>query len=430
MQSNSSFKMRYLVSISVILPMILLFGCVSKKNIKIPLSDPLPHPKLAQMQSLSIEEKDGVIYFGESKKYKKRGITVVSLKGEPYEIGYAHGVLLKDEMIPKIREIIYWAKTHSFGTLWMENTVLDRAREVEQYIPEKYKTELKGLAAGSGIDYEHIMALNTVGTTARSFFCTSVAVKRQDGKLIRSRSAEGFLISPKQSFPYTLFIYQPSKGYAFASVSDTFSIGVGTAMNETGLNFGGHFIYKSSGDWKGIPTGMLNRKILENAASVEDVGEILNRAPRSRPWMHMVTDTKKARIYEYDSEKIGYKDMDEDRLIVTNYTQALNIGASYSCDRYHSARDFLDNNKDEIDVNRLVELNRSDSISYVNIHNRYSLLLAIFMPETLDFWVAVDPPPASRGRWVGFNLKKEIDGSGHEPNPLIIPAMSFKESSK
>ena len=46
------------------------------------------------------------------------------------------------------------------------------------------------------------------------------------------------------------------------------------------------------------------------------------------------------------------------------------------------------------------------------------------MPETLDFWIAVDPPPASRGRWVGFNLKKELDGSGHEPNPLVIPAMS------
>ena len=73
-------------------------GCVGKKNIKIPLSDPLPHPKLAQMQSLSIEEKDGVIYFEKSKKYKNRGITIVVLKGDPYEMGYAHGVLLKDEM--------------------------------------------------------------------------------------------------------------------------------------------------------------------------------------------------------------------------------------------------------------------------------------------------------------------------------------------
>jgi len=177
MQSNRSFKMRYLVSIAVILPIILLFGCVSKKNVKISLSDPLPHPKLAQMQSLSIEAKEGVTYFGKSKKYKKRGINIVSLKGEPYEMGYAHGVLLKDEMKPWIIEALYWMKTQSFGTSRLENMLLDRAKEVEQYIPEKYKTELKGLAAGSGIDYDLLLMINTASTTAWRFLsCTSVAV--------------------------------------------------------------------------------------------------------------------------------------------------------------------------------------------------------------------------------------------------------------
>jgi len=428
MQSNSSFKLRYLVSISVILPMILLFGCVSKKNIKIPLSDPLPHPKLAQMQSLSIEEKDGVIYFGESKKYKKRGITVVSLKGEPYEMGYAHGVLLKEEMTLWIRELIYWAKTQSFGTSLMENIVIDRAREVEQYIPENYITELKGLAAGSGIGYEYILTINTLGDTARGFSCTSVAVKRQDGKLIRSRSLEYSLDQLLKSS--LLFINQPSQGYAFASVTFPGTISIRTAMNEKGLNLGSHGIWQASSGWKGMPNAILYRKIIENANSVEKVGEILKKAPRSRPIMILVTDAQKARIYEYDSEKIGYKDMDEDRLILTNFTQVLNIGASYSCNRYNSAKEFLDNNKDEIDVKRLVELNRNDYISKVDAQNLYSIHLAIFVPETLDFWIAVDPPPASRGRWVGFNLKKEIDGSGHEPNPLIIPAMSLKYSSR
>ena len=430
MQSNRSLKMRNLVIIAVILPMILLFGCVSKKNIKIPLSDPLPHPKLAQMQSMSIEEKDGVIYFGQSKKYQKRGITVVSLKGDPYEMGYAYGALLKDEIIPAIREIIYWAKTYSFGTSRMENFVLDRAREVEQYIPEKYITELKGLAAGSGIDYEYIMAISTILETADSImrnFCTSVAVKGQDGKLIRSRSSEYYSIMSNQNSSGMLYIYQPSQGYAFAFISGPLYMAVSTAMNETGLNLGTHSIYGSSNDWKGIPHWVLCRKIVENAASVEEVGEILKKAPRSHPAMLMVTDTQNARLYEFDSEKIGYKDMDEGRLILTNYTQAIRIGASYTCHRYDTASDFLDNNQSEIDVNKLIELNRSDSISLVGWYgseNVVSLHLAIFIPETLDFWIAVDPPPASRGRWVGFNLKKEIDGSGREPNPLIIPAGS------
>ena len=426
MQSNSSFKLRYLVSISVIIPMILQFGCVSKKNIKIPLSDPLPHPKLVQMQSLSIEEKDGVIYFGESKKYKKRGITVVSLKGEPYEMGYAHGVLLKDEMTLWITELIYWAKTQSFGTSSMENIVIDRANEAEQYIPERYITELKGVAAGSGIDYEYILTINTLGDTARGFSCTSVAVKMQGGKLIRSRSLEYYLGQLLKSS--LLFINQPSQGYAFASVTFPGTISIRTAMNEKGLNLGTHDIWQASSGWKGMPNEILHREIIENANSVEKVGEFLKKAPRSRPMMILVTDAQKARIYEYDSEKIGYKDMDEDRLILTNYTRVMKIGTSYLCPRYLTASDFLDNNQDEIDVNRLIALNRSNSISRVGPYdqNFYSIHLAIFVPETLDFWIAVDPPPASRGRWVGFNLKKEIDGSGHEPNPLIIPAMSLK----
>ena len=138
MESNQVFKIRYWFFIVLFLSIIQLSGCVSKKNIKIPLSDPLPHQKLAQMQSMSIEPKDGVLFFGQSKKYQKRGITVVSLKGDPYEMGYAHGVLLKDEMKPWIRETLYWMKTHFFGTARLENMLMDRASELEQYIPGKY----------------------------------------------------------------------------------------------------------------------------------------------------------------------------------------------------------------------------------------------------------------------------------------------------
>lgn len=426
MQSNRSFKMRYLVSIAVILPIILLFGCVSKKNVKISLSDPLPHPKLAQMQSLSIEAKEGVTYFGKSKKYKKRGINIVSLKGEPYEMGYAHGVLLKDEMKPWIIEALYWMKTQSFGTSRLENMLLDRAKEVEQYIPEKYKTELKGLAAGSGIDYDLLLMINTASTTAWRFLsCTSVAVKGQDGKLIRSRGLEFQLgQGPPILKPKILFINQPSQGYAFASVTVPGMIGVWTAMNETGLNFGMHAIVGASYHWKGMPNDILYRKITESAGSVEEVGEILKKARRALPQMNMVTDLKKVRIYEYDSVDIGYKDMGEDGLVLTNFTQVINIGRDYHCRRYQSASFFLNKYRDIVDVGKLVELYRNDEISRVDSSSTQSYHSVIFVPASLDFWIAVDPPPANRGRWVGFNLETELEGSGHEPNPLIIPAMS------
>ncbi len=424
MKLNRSCLIEYLTVFGLIFTINLLFGCASKEHIQVSESDPLPHPKLAQMRSLSIEEKDGVTYFGQSKKYNKRGVTVVVLKGEPYEMGYAHGVLLKDEIKPFYQKALNWMKNRSFGTSTLENTLRDRAKTVEQYIPEKYISELKGLAAGSGLSYDVILMLNTASTTAKAYYCTSVAMKTPEGRIIRSRSAEGTL--GRMLRPVVLFIYQPSQGYAHASVTVPGVIGVWTAMNETGLNFGDHSIYKSPNDWKGIPNEILNRKLLENANSVEKVGEILKEVPRSRPWMHMVTDAKKARIYEYDSENIAYKDMGENGLVLTNYTHVLKIGVPYRCMRYSSASNFIRNNQHQMDIGKLVELNRNAYISRVSEYsqNYDSHSLAIFIPETLDFWIAVDPPPASRGRWVGFNLKRELEGSGQEPHPLIIAAVS------
>jgi hypothetical protein len=55
MKRNINFTKCF--SITAILSIVLFVGCVSKENIKVPVSDPPSHPKLAQMQSLSIEEK-------------------------------------------------------------------------------------------------------------------------------------------------------------------------------------------------------------------------------------------------------------------------------------------------------------------------------------------------------------------------------------
>ena len=131
MKSNRSWYKENLIFLSIFLSIFLLFGCVSKENIIIPPSNPFPHPGLTQMRSLALKESDGAIYFGASKKYEKRGITIVSLSGESFEMGYAHGVLLKDEMKPWIKEALYFMKTRSFGTSGLQNKLIDRAKEIE-----------------------------------------------------------------------------------------------------------------------------------------------------------------------------------------------------------------------------------------------------------------------------------------------------------
>ena len=84
--------------------------------------------------------------FHQSKKYIKRGMTVVYLTGTPYEIGFAHGKLCKDE----IRDVhqYYW---EAYGKL--KNTPdgkwLLLSRSLERYIPQEYVLEMKGIADGS-----------------------------------------------------------------------------------------------------------------------------------------------------------------------------------------------------------------------------------------------------------------------------------------
>lgn len=409
----------------IFMAFLILAGCVSRQRIQIPLSAPLPHPQLAKMQSISPEEKEGIIYFGNSKRYQKRGITIVLLKGNPYEIGYSRGVLLKDEIRTWVRDSLYMIRKFSLSMAIGEELMTKRTRDVEKFIPQEYREELTGLSAGSGVDYQTLLMLNVLETIGRQFMgCTSIAVIGADGHLLRSRNLD--YRDLEYLLPWILIVYQPIHGYALASISAPGSIGVSTAINEKGITFGNHEISRSSRPWKGIPADILHRQVIQYAGSIKDAGKILAQSPRCLPEMWLVTDKEKACIYEFNDRKMGIKDMDGDFLILTNFTRVLNIGinSSNSLARYSTAKSFLTRHKNKMNLKRLIELNRDGLLSWVpsqwGFFNLYSVIIA---PSTHDFWIAIDPPPATRGRWIGFNLVKELYGTGAEPKPPIIPAM-------
>jgi hypothetical protein len=419
MERHNKFKIRLLIA--VISSMVFLLSCVSKKSIKVPLSDPMPHPRLARMQAMSLEEKDGAIYFGESRKYTKRNVAVVVLKGEAYDLGYARGVLLKSEIKSWVRDSLYMLKKYAMGTSIGNTLMMNRAKEIATFIPREQLEELKGLSAGSGIEYHTLLMINVLDTIAYGFACTSIAVRCPDGKIIRSRGLE----ERKRPFfnSWMLVITQPAQGNAFASVSLPGLIGVVTAMNFKKITYGTGAMSSATKGWKkGTPAWLMNRKIIQHADSLDEVGKLLEQSSRSVPKLVMATSPDHAIIYEYSTEEIAFKEIDKDYLILTNHTRLLNIRYVHpnSRDRYREAESFLTNHESDMNVKKLVELNRGEHISQSSNPYANSLHSAIFKPETLDFWIAIDPPPASRGRWVGFNLKKELDGKGNEPNPLII----------
>jgi len=106
--------------------------------------------------------------FNRSKKYIRAGITVVYLKGTAYEIGFAHGKLCKNEIINVNK--IYWDYYDHLKKL-PDGKWLSLSRDLERYIPEEYILEMKGIADGSGIEYDKILFLNTLTTIAMHSNC-------------------------------------------------------------------------------------------------------------------------------------------------------------------------------------------------------------------------------------------------------------------
>lgn len=62
----------------------------------------------------------------------------------------------------------------------------------------------------------------------------------------------------------------------------------------------------------------------------------------------------------------------------------------------------------------LISKRRDNKGNTENIHS------AVFNSNTLDFWIAVDPPRASMGKWVGFNLACELDQKGCGPDLAVV----------
>jgi predicted choloylglycine hydrolase len=360
--------------------------------------------------------------YHKSRRYCREGVTVVILRGSPYELGYARGVLLREEIQAWARESLSEIEQQRSERNLDQESLKENITRLEAAIPTEFKAELEGMAASSGVDYSTLLQLNVWSNVDAG--CTSVAVIGHDGKLLRSRNYDWLPI--RLLLPPVLSIYQPDNGYGFMSVHAPGIIGVATGMNEKGITFGSHTLPGGKHDGKGLPSGTLNRLILQYSGSIEDAEKMLNGTPRGIPRLWLLTSAENAFIYEFDSRSVHREGMMGGTLVLTNHGRNLNLRESSpsSIDRFNYVRKYLADNAGKIDVMKLVDLNRDELLSsygqgsaIVNLHS------VIFAPATLEFWVAIGPVPATKGRWVGFSLSKELYRVGLFPDPAVFEAV-------
>jgi isopenicillin-N N-acyltransferase-like protein len=351
-------------------------------------------------------------------------VTVVYLTGTPYEIGFAHGKLCKNEIMDAHQ--YYWDAYDKLKNT-PDGKWLPLSRSLERYIPEEYIAEMKGIADGAGIEYDKILFLNTLVTISEHSKCFAFSFKQPKSSLITVRQIDISNRIPLWK-KMILYIVKPQKGYGFAALLNPGWISGETGMNEKGITVSENNISIQQTQWDVMPIDQLSRKLLQYSKSIDDVGMILRKQKAYPAKLIFVSSKKKASIFEIANKEIASINMKTGYLAMANHACIIpsrNI-TSHSTKRLDFANQFLKENLEYMDVEKAIELARTSRISWrwnPVVHNRQSI---IFSPATLDFWIAIPPEsdyiPASYGPYVGFNLMKELYGSGHEPNPESFPA--------
>jgi hypothetical protein len=360
----------------------------------------------------------------QSKKYIKAGVTVVYLTGTPYEIGFAHGKLCKDEIINVNK--VYWDyydhHNKQPGDKW-----LPLSRDLERYIPKEYILEMKGISEGSGIAYDKILFLNTLTTISMADGCFAFAFKDNESKIITFRQIDISTNSP-YSKKMILYIIKPQQGYGFAAILNPGMVSGETGMNENGITISENNIQIKQTDWDTIPINHLSRFVLQYSESIDDVRRLLKEQKVFPARLLFVSSKKSASIFEIANKEMANIKMKNGYLAMANHACIIpskNI-TSPSTKRLNFGNQFLKENLEDMNIEKAIELVRTSRITWrwnPIVHNRQSI---IFSPATLDFWVAIPPKsdfiPASYGPYVGFNLRQELYGTGHEPKPKSFPA--------
>ena len=227
-----------------------------------------------------------------------RVIPVVVVTGTPYEMGYAFGDLMKDEV--KGLLLGYLGKAQASGDLRYTDISLDAAwKSIEPYTDKRFVEELHGVADGADIPFEKVRRAHMIPVIS-DYACSGIAVwgaATTTGHLYQIRNLDYDTLAGLQQYP-CLVVYIPKQGIPHLNVTFAGSIGVNTGMNAEGITLSE--IGDSPGrdfpfDLHGTHFTTMFRTILYDAHTLDQAVNIIKNAKRIKKYHYVVGDGKATR---------------------------------------------------------------------------------------------------------------------------------------
>ena len=395
------------------------------------------------------------------------GCVVIHLKGGPYEMGYQHGRLLRQEVKtgtvpvfarpldsqPELRD--RHVLSRRLLQLWLEYKVYG---PIERHTPRPYLEELKGIADGADLDFETVftasflsdltmaMLPSTIGRKLKALGageCSSLAVSgpaTADGRLLFGRNTD-YSGQGRWSNKQTVFFYEPDQGYKYVRVSTAGLIKCNSAMNEKQIVVGGHFMGFDGSSPEGWSFTVLEHEIMRRAGTLDEAVRIIKDAPRGGAFGLVVADGKtgRAAVVEAAGDRIGVREMTGGRLFLTNFATTPELEKVDLLQRRDLAlRDVMGRYQrlDALSQELFGRLNPENMAAVMgdrvdaatgeergmgfSICTALNVTSAVFQPETGLFWVAVGPEPACGNQYWGLDFWAEFENRAPENPPGVL----------
>ena len=344
------------------------------------------------------------------------GSKVLHLKGSPREMGRQHGVLLRDDIRAQVR-YLFDVKAKGFKPevlglkvpLDAKRLILSIAANQRKYVPARFHEELEGIAEGSGVALDEIVAANFI---PEMFHCSGFALAgsaTRDGTMYHGRILDYGCDWQLQDHA-VIVVAEPSGAIPFVNVTYAGFVGSVTGMNTRNISIG-EMGGGGLGHWDGVPMAFLVRLALEEADDLDEAVAIFRDHPRTCQYFYVVADGKSRKAVglegSWDAFKVVAMGESEPRLphavpdavllsIGTRYEElAKRVKAGLGTFDADSARHLMD---------RPVAMKS-------NLHS------VLFETSSTRFWVAnasTTGEPASNQPYHAFQL---TDLLTHRPDP-------------
>ena len=289
-------------NILVIITSIILFGCgpVAKQVV-------MHNPKVEHILARPSKPDRTVTHTGtvEIIGEGENQITVLYVAGTPYEMGYEHGRLLREQVRATVRDVEDGAlrllpKAMRESALLttsqkrdVVDTLLDTAWErLRRFTPREDMEEMAGLAAGAGVSLHTIHRLHAIPDVGETS-CSALVAKdsaTRDGHVYQLRILDYGANFNLHNRPL-ITVYRPEGANAFINIGWVGFVGVISGVNDKGVALSEMGFGNPPGETlAGMPMPFLLKNVLRYADAADQGATIIRAARRTNSYVYLVGD--------------------------------------------------------------------------------------------------------------------------------------------